>query len=285
MKKIIKIHKRHIGVLYGVVMILLALQIVSFISTSSQTARTLAEQDSIKKNIANDIDYLRRENQRNVGEMVKVISQQKDDFNKQIELLKSSEVGDFSAIIEDAVKKVVSIGTDTSAGTGFVVGDGSYIVTNHHVISGANTINVLTYDDKVLPAQIIGSDSVADIALLKINEKLSPFEFASSDEVTVGEKIIAIGNPLGLSFSVSEGIVSAVNRAGPNQLEDYIQTDTPLNPGNSGGPLINKFGKVIGVANFKVGDAEALGFALESDVAQEKINEILNNAQAIGQNA
>ena len=148
------------------------------------------------------------------------------------------------------------------------------------VISGANTVNVLTYDDRVLPAQIIGGDDFVDIALLKINENLDFFEFADSDEVNVGDELIAIGNPLGLSFSVTKGIVSAVHRAGPQELEAYIQTDVPLNPGNSGGPLINKMGKVIGVANFKVGDAEALGFALESNVVQEKINEILNNAQA-----
>ena len=102
------------------------------------------------------------------------------------------------------------------------------------------------------------------------------FKLADSDDVVVGEKVIAIGNPLGLSYTVTEGIVSAVNREGPNGLKDYIQTDVTLNPGNSGGPLINRDGEVIGVANFKVGGAEALGFALESNVVRETVNRIAN---------
>ena len=174
------------------------------------------------------------------------------------------------------MKRVVSISTESSAGTGFAILDGTYIVTNQHVIVGASFVNVLTFDDRVLSAQIIGFDSSADIALLKIGESLESFEFLDSDEIVVGEKVIAIGNPLGLSFTVTEGIVSAVNREGPNGLGAYIQTDVPLNRGNSGGPLINKAGKVIGVNNFKVGEAEALGFALEGDVVQQVIDDLLN---------
>ena len=88
------------------------------------------------------------------------------------------------------------------------------------------------------------------------------------------EKVIAIGNPLGLQFSVSEGIVSAVHRQGPSQTNSYIQTDAALNPGNSGGPLINKQGKVIGINNFKVGGGESLGFALESNYIENIVNQI-----------
>ena len=92
--------------------------------------------------------------------------------------------------------------------------------------------------------------------------------------VQVGEKVIAIGNPLGLQFSVSQGIVSATHREGANRLNAYIQTDAALNPGNSGGPLINTEGKVIGINNFKIGGGESLGFALESNYIEETINEI-----------
>ena len=93
----------------------------------------------------------------------------------------------------------------------------------------------------------------------------------------VGNKVIAIGNPLGLSFTVTEGIISGLNREGPNGLEEYIQTDVSLNPGNSGGPLIDTNGHVIGVNNFKVGDAESLGFALESAALKNAVLEMSNS--------
>ena len=124
-------------------------------------------------------------------------------------------------------------------------------------------------------AQLIGSDANADIAVLKISGTISAFDLADSDEVQIGEKVIAIGNPLGLSFTVTEGIVSALHREGPNGLDSYIQTDVTLNPGNSGGPLVNKDGHVIAMANFKVGGAEALGFGLESNTLRKTTNEIV----------
>jgi serine protease Do len=281
MKRQIKKHKIHIGVLYFTVLILIVLQTISFLTIGSQTAKTLARQDYIVEEIQGNIEDLRKENQNNIREIVRIVSDQKSNFDKEINLLKSSKDGDFSGIIEDVVKKVVSIGTDKSAGTGFIIGPGNYVITNFHVITGANFVNVLTFNDQAFPAQVIGSDEFTDLTLLKIETNLDYFEFADSDEISVGEKVIAIGNPLGLAFTVTEGIVSALERTGPNGLEAYIQTDVTLNPGNSGGPLINKRGEVIGVNNFKVGDAEALGFALESKVVQEKIEEFLNPPEIV----
>jgi len=110
--------------------------------------------------------------------------------------------------------------------------------------------------------------------LLKISGDYNSIELGDSDDIQIGEKVIAIGNPLGLQFSVSEGIVSAINREGTNGIEAYIQTDAALNPGNSGGPLINKQGKVIGINNFKIGGGESLGFALESNYIKEVVNQI-----------
>ena len=101
-------------------------------------------------------------------------------------------------------------------------------------------------------------------------------KFDDSSKLQVGEKTIAIGNPLGLSFSVSEGIISALKREGPNNIPAYIQIDVPLNRGNSGGPLINKNGKVIGINNFKLQNSENLGFSLESNYAVEAINKIFS---------
>ena len=122
--------------------------------------------------------------------------------------------------------------------------------------------------------RLIGYDDNIDLALLKISGDCDKLSLGDSDKVQVGEKVIAIGNPLGLQFSVSQGIVSAIHREGPNGLDAYIQTDTPLNPGNSGGPLIDQNGRVIGINNFKIGDSESLGFALESNYIKSTVNDI-----------
>ncbi len=188
--------------------------------------------------------------------------------------LKASVGEDFSGIIENSVKSVVTIRTNIGQGTGFIVTDDGYLVTNAHVLSGASKVVALTYDQETLNAEFIGYDSILDIALLKIPGSYTPVEFGNSNKVQVGEKVIAIGNPLGLQFSVSEGIVSGIHRIGPSGLDAYIQTDASLNPGNSGGPLINKQGEVIGINNFKIGGGENLGFALESIYIEKAINDI-----------
>jgi S1-C subfamily serine protease len=265
--------KHHINVLYGAVVLLLIVQIISFISISSQSAKVITSQQEFELSIRGELSDIRQENQYRVGEIVRKVSQQKTDFENQIELLKNTQQ-DFSLVIEDSLKKVVSVATDISAGTGFVVGSNGYVITNNHVIDGSNTIQVQTYDNKVYTAELIGVNTGRDVAVLRISQEIEGFDFADSDEVVTGQKVIAIGNPLGLSFTVTEGIVSATHREGPNGLTGYIQTDVTLNPGNSGGPLIDKNGEVVGMNNFKVGGAEALGFALESKFIIETANEI-----------
>lgn len=269
----IKHLKKHRNILYGAVVMLLIIEVAIFIFSSSQNARIIATQNDLKTGILASINDLRQDNQFQIGEIVKSISSQRQDFEREITLLKNTQ-NDFSAVIESSVKKVVSISTDVSSATGFVVADNGYVVTNYHVISDSKIIQVNTYDNHNYPAEIIGYDSARDVALLKINIDLLHFDLADSNAVQVGEKVIAIGNPLGLAFTVTEGIVSAVHRTGPNGLNAYIQTDVTLNPGNSGGPLINKQGQVVGMNNFKVGDAEALGFALESNFVKETVNSI-----------
>ncbi|MBS3084080.1 trypsin-like peptidase domain-containing protein [Candidatus Pacearchaeota archaeon] len=266
--------EHHINVLYGAVVLLLVIQLISFTFISSQSAKLISQQQNFEKETDGVINVLKQENQYRIGEIVRSLSQQRTDFENQIEFLKSTQQ-DFSLVIEEAIKKVVTVTTDLSAGTGFIVADGSYIITNNHVIEGSNTIQVQTYANEVYVAELVGADANADIAVLKISGELDAFELSDSDEVVIGEKVIAIGNPLGLSFTVTEGIVSALHREGPNGLQAYIQTDVTLNPGNSGGPLVNKDGKIIGMANFKVGGAEALGFALESNTLRKTANEIV----------
>jgi len=200
-------------------------------------------------------------------------------LDEQIIKLKASTSADFSGIIEGAIKSVVTIKTDISQGSGFIIADGGYVVTNAHVMEGATAAGIVTYDEELHSVSRVGENEVMDIVLLKItDESYLPLELENSDNVQVGEKVIAIGNPLGLQFSVSEGIVSAIHREGENGLAAYIQTDAALNPGNSGGPLINSQGKVIGINNFKVGGSESLGFALESNYIKDIINDISQQA-------
>jgi S1-C subfamily serine protease len=196
-----------------------------------------------------------------------------DSLEMEISKISARASADFSGIIQQTVNSVVSIRTNVAQGTGFVVSEG-YVVTNAHVLSGALFAEAITSDRKEYSTELVGYDTNLDLAVLKIKADYPPLEFEDSENIQIGEKVIAIGNPLGLSFSVSEGIVSGVNRLGENGLNAYIQTDAALNPGNSGGPLINTNGKVIGINNFKLTGGESLGFALESDYIVSGINQI-----------
>ncbi len=198
-----------------------------------------------------------------------------EENQQQLSLLKASVGEDFSGIYSDAVDSVVIVSTDTGQGTGFVVGEDGYVVTNHHVIEDATKAGIYTSDERG-PYQValLGTDAFMDLALLKIDRNFKKLELGDSNKTQVGEKVIAIGNPYGLQFSATSGSVSQIHREGPNGIEAYVQIDAAINPGNSGGPLLNKEGKVIGIVNFKIGGAEGLGFALESNFIKDTINEI-----------
>lgn len=202
------------------------------------------------------------------------ISAEQTNLQEELGEIKASTSADFSAIIENEIKGVVTIMTDVSQGTGFLITDEGFVVTNAHVLSGASLANVYTYDNQVYIAKLIGYNSLMDIVLLKVDGSFYSLDLGDSDDVKIGEKVLAIGNPLGLSFTATEGIISAKNRKGINNLPYYFQTDVSLNPGNSGGPLISTNGEVIGINNFKISGAESLGFALEINHAIETINEI-----------
>ena len=215
----------------------------------------------------------------NTNRELRTISGSVGNLDRELDILKASAGEDFSGIIEDAVKSVVTIRTDSGQGTGFIIHEDGYVVTNAHVISDgrgflASRIQAITSKQRVRDARFLGHNSSLDIALLKISGDYDVLDFGNSDGVDIGEKVIAIGNPLGLQFSVSQGIVSAVRRRGSNGLNAYIQTDAALNPGNSGGPLINQEGEVIGINNFKLKGGENLGFALESNYMKNSLNEI-----------
>jgi serine protease Do len=205
------------------------------------------------------------------------ISSTQTSLQKQLGEIKAQTSSDFSGIIEQAIEGVVTIKTDVAQGTGFLITDNGYIVTNAHVLSGAHYANIYTYDGSKHSADLIGYDLNMDIALLKIDGSFNKLVLGDSDNVKIGEKVIAIGNPLGLSFTATEGIISARDRTGSNNLQYYFQTDVSLNPGNSGGPLINTAGEVIGINNFKISGAENIGFALESKYIEQAVNDISQN--------
>lgn len=225
----------------------------------------------------NSITATLNETQGDIENLGTQITSIDDKFTK----LKASVSDDFSGVIENSVKSVVIVRTDLGQGTGFIISSDGYIVTNYHVIENAKAAIVYTYDETPHPVSSIGYNPTMDIAVLKIEGNYNQIALADSNDVQTGEKVIAIGNPLGLQFSVSQGIVSGIHRAGPNGLPAYIQTDASLNPGNSGGPLINKEGEVIGINNFKISEGESLGFALESNFIKSTVNEI--SQQTLGQ--
>jgi serine protease Do len=170
----------------------------------------------------------------------------------------------------------------TSLGSGFIVDGDGYIITNNHVIQGAEDITVILRDDTQLKAKLIGSDSRVDVAVLKVeppNKKPLPaVKFGDSDKVRVGDWVIAIGNPFGLGHSVTAGIISARGRAlGNESLDDYLQTDAAINKGNSGGPLFNAEGEVIGVntAIFSPSGTNAgLAFSIPSNLVKQVADQL-----------
>ncbi|QFU07459.1 putative periplasmic serine endoprotease DegP-like precursor [Rhodobacteraceae bacterium THAF1] len=164
-------------------------------------------------------------------------------------------------------------------GSGFVISEDGYIVTNNHVIEGADEINIEFFNGEELPAEIIGTDPKTDIALLKVTSEapLQPVPFGDSNDAAVGDWVMAMGNPLGQGFSVSAGIVSARNRALSGTYDDYIQTDAAINRGNSGGPLFNMDGEVVGVNTAILspnGGSIGIGFAMSSNVVTKVVDQL-----------
>jgi S1-C subfamily serine protease len=225
----------------------------------------------------NDLKTEVADTQSKISDLSDNLLKTQEDLDTELSSLKATASSDFSGIIEDAITSVVTVRTDVAQGTGFLITDDGYLVTNAHVLEGGKLVYVINSEQQKIDAQFVGYNSELDVALLKISGDYDSLHIDDSNQIQVGEKVIAIGNPLGLQFSVSEGIVSAIHREGPSGYDAYIQTDAALNPGNSGGPLINTEGNVIGINNFKVSGGESLGFALESNYLRDTINLISEN--------
>lgn len=196
-----------------------------------------------------------------------------------------------------AIDSVVSISctgsSGTSSGTGVVLTEDGYLVTNCHVVENAQSISVRLADDRLFSASLVGSDSVSDLAVLHIDCKdLSPAQFGSSDSLRVGDSVAAIGDPLGTEFrgTLTDGIVSAINRdvTVEGRTMTLIQTNAALNSGNSGGPLLNCYGQVIGINTMKISaftstsGVEGLGFAIPSTTVKEVVEQLIGQGYVSG---
>jgi serine protease Do len=170
-------------------------------------------------------------------------------------------------------------------GTGVIIGKDGHVLTNNHVIREADEISVNLADGRTLKASVVGTDTKTDLAVLKVDaDGLLPAELGNSDEIEVGEWVLAVGNPFGLRNTFTSGIVSAKGRAdiGIARYEDFIQTDAAINPGNSGGPLVNLSGKVVGINTAiasRSGGYQGIGFAIPSNMARDVMNSLIKHGR------
>lgn len=203
----------------------------------------------------------------------------------------------YSSVIDSVVSISSMTSSGTSSGTGIIMSSDGYVITNHHVITGALVISVLTNDNQEFEAALVGSDEMSDLAVLKIDARgLQAAEFGDSSKLRVGDSVVAIGDPLGVQLrgTMTNGIISAINRdlTVGDRTMTLIQTNAALNNGNSGGPLINCYAQVIGINTVKMSSyytatasVEGLGFAIPISVAKPIIDELIENGYVAGRPA
>ena len=207
-------------------------------------------------------------------------------------------IPDIAATVKESVVEIVTSTVKTStflqqyvasgAGSGVIISSDGTIITNNHVIEGATSITVRLSDGTEYDAEVIGSDSQTDVAVIKINaSNLKPAVFGDSSNLVVGQSVVAVGNPLGeLGGSVTEGIISALDRSITisGQTMTLLQTTAAINPGNSGGGLFNTNGELIGIVNAKSSgsDVEGIGFAIPVNIAKEVAEQLITNGKVEG---
>jgi putative serine protease PepD len=195
-----------------------------------------------------------------------------------------------SSIYQLARKGVVEVSSARGQGSGFVYDANGHVLTNQHVVSGASSLTVRLWNGKTFDAQVVGTDASTDLAVIKISapaSELFPLTIGDSGKVVVGDDVVAIGSPFGLEETVTSGIVSALHREmrSPNgfAIDDSIQTDAAINHGNSGGPLLNGQGKVVGI-NSQIesdsGGSDGVGFAIPSNTVRSIASQLISNGKA-----
>ena len=199
----------------------------------------------------------------------------------------------YTKVIDSVVSISCSIPGGSATGTGVIISTDGYVVTNAHVVEGARQIQVLLTDGRALEATLIGADTITDLAVLEIQaDNLVAAQLGDSSVLRVGDAVVAIGDPLGITFrgTMTDGIVSAINRdvMVDGRVMNLIQTNAALNSGNSGGPLINCYGQVIGINTMKIGDyysaagVEGIGFAIPSATVSHIVNQLLQQGYVSG---
>jgi serine protease Do len=178
----------------------------------------------------------------------------------------------------------------TAQGSGVIISPNGYIVTNNHVVDGENSVTVLLHDQRTFPAKVIGTDKATDLAVIKIDATgLTSAAWGDSSKLQPGQTVLAIGDPLGMQFSVTRGIVSALGRprtasGDPNARGVFIQTDAPINHGNSGGPLVDAYGQVVGINSEMLttsGASAGIGFAIPSNLVKPTAASLIKNGKVV----
>jgi serine protease Do len=191
----------------------------------------------------------------------------------------------FRRFFGDGVQSQPRQRVERGSGSGFIINSSGQILTNSHVVDGADTVTVTLKDGRTFDGKVLGEDPVTDVALIKINaDNLPILPLGNSDVLQPGEAVIAIGNPLGLNNTVTSGIISATGRSGneigaSDKRVDFIQTDAAINPGNSGGPLLNIRGQVIGMNTAIIRGAQGLGFAIPINTVQRISQQLITNGK------
>ena len=179
--------------------------------------------------------------------------------------------------------RVPNSGATTSLGSGVIISSKGYIVTNYHVIKDANKIDVLFAHNKLMAqAVVVGSDSKTDIALLKVKvkHKLTPLSWGNSNALKIGDLVLAIGNPFGYSHTVTSGIISAMGRViGTGPYDNFLQTDATIHPGNSGGPLLDVRGRVIGINTAVSAQGAGIGFAIPINLVKTVVRDLISHGK------
>ena len=174
---------------------------------------------------------------------------------------------------------------ERGTGSGFIINTDGQILTNAHVVDGADTVNVILKDGRTFKGKVVGTDPVTDVAVVKIQaDNLPTVRLGNSEQLRPGEWAIAIGNPLGLDNTVTTGIISATGRSSsqvgvPDKRVNFIQTDAAINPGNSGGPLLNARGEVVGINTAIIRGAQGLGFSIPINTAQRIANQLVTTGK------
>ena len=192
----------------------------------------------------------------------------------------------YNHVYNSVKNSVVTIQTDKGRGSGVIVTDDGHVVTNEHVIRGANRVNIISLDNNVYSAKVVGIDAITDIALLKSDFKGKAISFSDSSAVKIGDVVLAIGNPFGVGQTLTKGIISRTNSGHitENPLDEFLQSDAAINPGNSGGAMVNIKGDLIGINTMNLslgGGSDGIGLAVPSNLVKNITQQLIKYGRVV----